>query len=163
MFFKQKLILYFDENFPLEIIEIFKHYKTLRKKYKTITVFDRNNQGKDDNYQLNYCKKQKYILTTVDKDYWNDAKFPISKIPGIIIVGVINTEYRKIIRPLIHLLDFLQNFPRPKDFCGNSKFKVSTNTCIMRGRHTKTQEIIEYTFKPDDTDYKIGKIFGYYI
>jgi len=93
MFFKQKIILYFDENFPMEIIKIFKENKQLRKKYKTISVFDKNNQRKDDNFQLNYCKRHKYILVTIDKDFWDDILYPISKIPGIIIIDAKNTEY----------------------------------------------------------------------
>lgn len=58
------------------------------------------------------------------------------------------------------LADFLSNMPFPKYFMRDCKFQVSSEGCIMRGRHAKTKNVQTITVKPGHTIYEIAKAFG---
>jgi hypothetical protein len=63
----------------------------------------------------------------------NDRKFPIKKMPGIIIILAGKNEISRIMKCLNIIVSFLAFFPLPKSFIGDSKFQVSLEGCVMRG------------------------------
>lgn len=160
--FKQKLALYFDENFPEELIDSLKKDGWWTKNYKITTALEEGNLGKDDSSHFAYCKKCNYILVTLDEGFWNDRKFPYSKIPGIIIVTSKKHESRKIKQALETLLSFLVRFPLPRYFIGDSKFKISSQISIMKGRDAHTRQVKTYTITAGDTMWNVGKKFGWF-
>lgn len=161
-YFKQKLALYFDENFPLEIVNDFKKDTFWQKKCRITSAFDKKARGKNDIFHFSYCKKYNFILVTLDEGFWNDTKYPFSKIPGVIIVTAKRNEISKIKHSLETLLSFLTYFPLPKYFVGDSKFKVSSETCVMKGKDAQTGEIKIYTITPGDSVRGVGKKFGWF-
>ena len=75
---KGKLSLYFDEDFPQELIDHFKRIRAWKKKVRILSVSDKKNYGKDDKYQFNHCKKNGLTLVTLDKGFMDDKKYPIN-------------------------------------------------------------------------------------
>ena len=84
---------------------------------------------------------------SLNKHFLNDRKFPIQKIAGIIVVIAGRN---------------LSLIPRPKAFIGDSKFQVSLEGFVMRGRDSKTREIKTPTIVPGDTSDKIARHFHYF-
>jgi predicted nuclease of predicted toxin-antitoxin system len=161
-YLKQKLKLYFDENFPREIIESLKQVKAWKRKCKIHSVYDFGNQNKDDRFQYAFCKSKGYVLVTLDEDFWNDTLYPLDATPGLIQVIAGRNDPIKIQICLEMLLTFLSMFPFPKSFVGNSKFRVSAERCVIKGRDAKTGEIKIHIIVPGDTLNEVAKFFGYF-
>ncbi len=157
----QKLFFYFDENFPKEIIDALKSNRSFSKKFGIKSATEINN-GKDDLFHFQYCKKQGFMIVTLDKEFMNDRKYPFDNIPGIVVLSFSKNSFGKIKEALSRVAYFLSFFPFPRIFAGDSKFQVSQNKCIMHGRDAKTREIKTYVINPGDTVDKIGKKFGYF-
>ncbi len=156
IYYKQKLRLYFDENFPNNTINVLKRNNSFKKLAKIYSVFDFNNENKDDKYQLNFCKNKGFILVTLDKDFMDDLKYPISKIPGILrIIAGKKSDTKKIIFCLKSFVHFISAFPIPRNFVGDAKFQVSSEGCVLRGRHMRTREIITVIIQRGDTVSKV--------
>ena len=51
-----------------------------------MSAYDFNNQSKDDDFQYSFCKEKGFVLVTLDYDFMDDKKFPIQKIPGVILI-----------------------------------------------------------------------------
>ena len=86
-YLRQKPTLYFDENFPQQVIDAAKLSGPLRNSFKLLSVFDFNNQGRDDQFQLGFCKSRGFVLVTLDKDFMDDRRYPIQNLPGMIVVS----------------------------------------------------------------------------
>ena len=104
---KQKIKLYFDENFPFNIIKYLKTDNSWKKKCKIFSAYDESNMGKNDEFHFNYCKKKKLVLLTLDGDFMDDDKFPIMKIPGIIRIVANKQDEVAILQNLTTLINFL--------------------------------------------------------
>ena len=161
-YFRQKPILYFDENFPHTVISDLKEHRKITSCFKIFSVYDFRHQNKDDHFQYEFAKKKGYVLVTLDKDFMNDRKFPIHKIPGIIFIIAVGNQASRIAACLVTLTKFLSIVPFPKSFMGDSKFQVSLEGCVMRGRDAKTREIKTITILPGDTLAKIANEFHYF-
>jgi predicted nuclease of predicted toxin-antitoxin system len=161
-YFRQKPVLYFDENFPQTVLGTLKENRQIKNCFKIFSVYDFHHQNKDDDFQYAFAKKKGFVLVTLDKDYMNDRKFPIHKIPGIILIIAGRNQTSRIMRCLITLTNFLSVVPLPKSFMGDSKFQVSLEGCVMRGRDAKTREIKTITITPGDTLAKIANEFHYF-
>src|SRR5215472_406021 len=85
-FFRQKPTLYFDENFPRNVIDALRANRRLTNCFKLYSVYDFHHENKDDDFQYAFAKKKGFVLVSLDKHFLNDRKFPIQKIPGIIVV-----------------------------------------------------------------------------
>jgi hypothetical protein len=57
-YLRQKPTLYFDENFPQRVIDAAKLGGPLRNSFKLFSVFDFNNQGRDDQFQLGFASPE---------------------------------------------------------------------------------------------------------
>jgi predicted nuclease of predicted toxin-antitoxin system len=161
-YLRQKPILCFDENFPQQIIDAAKSGGPLRNSFKLLSVFDFNNQGRDDQFQLGFCKAKDFVLVTLDKDFMDDRRFPIQNLPGIIVVAAAKNQPAEILACLTTLARFISFFPRPKGFMGDCKFQVSSGGCIIRGRNARTRVIKTVVVKPGDRVNQIAREFGFY-
>ncbi len=85
-YLKQKIYLYFDENFPAGIIGELKEDNYWKRRCRIYSVYDFGNQNKDDLFQFEFCKRKGYTLVTLDTDFMNDTKYPFGRIPGIITI-----------------------------------------------------------------------------
>lgn len=160
-FVKQKISLYFDENFPKEIIKEIRQSKSWKKDCRIYSAFELGNSKKDDKYHFQYCKKNKFTLVTLDDDFMNDKKYPFGKMSGIIRVVSKKNDLNTIRYCLTVIIDFLSGVPYPTTIIGDSKFQISSEGCIMRGRHPYTGEIKTVPLKYGDTIAKIAREFGY--
>jgi predicted nuclease of predicted toxin-antitoxin system len=161
-YLRQKPILYFDQNFPRPIIQALRADKRFRKIYKICSVYDLGNEHKDDKFQYDFCKRKGFVLVTLDHDFMDDKKYPIQRIPGIILIVLGRKQLSKIKICLGILTDFLSRVPLPKAFMGDGKFQMSLEGCVLRARDAETREIKTMTIQPGDTIYKVGKKFNYF-
>jgi len=160
-FLKQKLALYFDENFPEEVVNTLRNVRQWKKKCKIHSVYENGNNRKDDNFIFGFCSKRGYTLVTLDQGFMNDSRYPFSRIPGIIVVVAKKNQVSKIQNCLEIILSFLSYFPKPKGFVGDTKFQVSENGCLVRGRDARTREIKERWILSGDNMYEIATFFNY--
>jgi predicted nuclease of predicted toxin-antitoxin system len=160
-YLKQKFRLYFDENFPQDIIQVLKSDKKWQKKCKICSAYDKGFVNKDDKFHFEYCRKNALVLVTLDKDFMDDKKYPFSKIPGIVRVVAKRNDSATILANLGSLLIFLSFFPLPRRFMGDTKCEVRSNGCVIRGRDSITREIKSIIVRVGDTAHKVRKTFGY--
>jgi predicted nuclease of predicted toxin-antitoxin system len=142
-FLKQKLTLYFDENFPSAVTSHFRSRSYWRKKVKILSAAEEGKLGQDDGSQFGFCSRNGYILVTRDSDFCDDKQYPFGfgQNPGIVIVRATRSEVHQIISSLSAFLDFVLQLPFPRSFVAEAKFILSGEGCIMRGRDGQTREI----------------------
>jgi predicted nuclease of predicted toxin-antitoxin system len=161
-FLKQKLPLYFDANFPRQLIDDIKQDRAWRKRCSIHSAAQEGNQRRDDKFQLEFCKAKGYVLVTLDDDFMNDRKYPFSRIPGIIRIVAAKNDADSIEDRLATLLGFISSFPAPRMFVGDTKFQVSPQGCVIRGRGAVTGRIKEVRIKRGDTNIKVMEAFTYF-
>jgi predicted nuclease of predicted toxin-antitoxin system len=161
-FLKQKLPLYFDANFPRELIQEIKADRAWRKRCSIHSAAEEGNQHRDDKFQLEFCKTKGYVLVTLDADFMNDRKYPFSHIPGVIRVVAAKNDMDSIERRLATLLDFIASFPAPRMFVGDTKFQVSPEGCVIRGRDAVTGRIKEVRIKSGHSNIEVMEAFTYF-
>lgn len=142
-FLKQKPVLYFDENFPDLVLRHLRKGSRWKKKIKVLSAIDQGNKGKADEFHSAYCTRNGYTLVTFDTDFNDDTAFPFANgtMPGIVIVKEARGDTQTIVRLLTNLLEFVLTTPFPKSFLTESKFTVSGEGCVMRGKDTRTKQI----------------------
>lgn len=160
-YLKQKFRLYFDENFPQDIVSVLKTDNNWQKKCKIYSAYDQGFVNKDDKFHFEYCRKKDLVLVTLDRNFMDDNKYPFSKIPGIVRVVAKRNDSATILANLRNLLVFLSFFPLPRLFMGDTKFEVRSNGCVIRGRDYITREIKSVTVRIGDPAYRVRKNFGY--
>lgn len=140
-YLNQKIDLYFDENFPREVIADLKRDKGWKRKCRFYSVYDFGNENKDDSFQFGFCKGKGFTLVTLDDDFFNDTLYPFNGFPGIIKIVTSGNDLDSIRYCLDVMLLFLIRFPRPKRFLIDTKLKISQEGAMIRGRDAKTGEI----------------------
>jgi hypothetical protein len=161
-FLKQKLPLYFDANFPRKLIQDIRQDRAWKKRCSIHSASEEGNQHRDDGFQLEFCKAKGYVLVTLDADFMNDSKYPFSGIAGIIRVVAAKNDIHSIEERLGTLLDFISSFPVPKIFVGDTKFQVSPEGCVIRGRDSVSGQIKEVRIKRRDSNIDVMKAFSYF-
>ena len=160
-YLKQKFRLYFDENFPQDVVEVLKADSNWKRKCKIYSAYDQGFENKDDKFHFEYCRKNDLVLVTLDKDFMDDRKYPFSKIPGIVRVVSKRNDSATILANLSSLLTFLSFFPLPRYFMSDTKFEVRSSGCVIRGRDSMTREIKSVTVRVGDPSSKVRETFGY--
>ena len=140
-YLSQKIDLYFDENFPREVIDELKRNKGWKSKCRFYSVYDLGNENKDDAFQFGYSKKKGFTLVTLDDDFFNDTVYPFNGFPGIIKIVTTGNDLDSIRYCLDVVLSFLIRFPFPKYFLIDMKLRVSQEGGMIRGRDAQTGEI----------------------
>jgi hypothetical protein len=141
-YLKQKPILYFDENVPAPFVSHFRKGTWWKKKIKVLGAVDLGNQGRSDDFHFQYCSRLGYTLVSFDTDFNDDTAYPFSNghMHGVIMLkGAKNNSDRK--SDFSALLSFVLDTPFPKSFLLESKFIISNEGCVMRGRDVKTKQI----------------------
>ena len=142
-YLKEKPALYFDENFPAQILEHFRRGSRWKKKIKVLSAVDLGNKGQSDEFQFEYCRRQGYTLVTFDEDFNDDKAYPFSNgnMHGIVIVKETKSNVQRAEQILSNLLEFVLTTPFPKGLLRESKFVASGEGCVMRGRDAETKEV----------------------
>ncbi len=141
VYLSQKIDLYFDENFPREVIDDLKRDKGWKSKCRFYSVYDFGNENKDDDFQFGFCKKKGFTLVTLDDDFLNDTVYPFNGFPGIIRIVTKGNDLDSMRYCLDIMLSFLLRFPRPKRFLIDTKLRISQEGGMIRGKDAKTGEI----------------------
>jgi hypothetical protein len=159
---KQKVPLYFDANFPRQIINDIRANRAWKRRCSIHTAVDLGHQHKDDKFHVGFCKAKKDVLVTLDNHFMNDAKYPFSKMPGIIRIAAAKNDGQSIQQCLATLLDFISSFPAPRMFVGDTKFQVGPQRCLIRGRDSVTGEIKSVIVKHGDSNTMVMEKFSYF-
>jgi len=133
--------LYFDENFPVPVLDHFRKGSRWKKKVKALSAIDLSNEGKSDEFHFAYCTRNGYTLVTFDEDFNDDAAYPFANgsMPGVVMVKETKGNVQKTADVLSGLLDFVLTTLLPKAFLSESKFTIEG--CVMRGRDVRTKEV----------------------
>lgn len=161
-YFRQKPVLYFDENFPARVVEELKRDNRFRKLFRILSVFDLENENRDDEFQYSFCKRKDFVLVSPDQDFMSDRKYPIQKMPGTVVISCDGNQIARIRACLMVITNCLSYVPLPKVFMGDSKFQVSPEGCVMRGRDSRTREIKSITIRPGDSMRRVADHFHYF-
>jgi len=121
-FLKQKVLLYFDENFPGAVISQFASASRWKKKFKVTGASECSTLGQPDSSHYTFCQKHKYTLVALDRDFDNDQQYPFTfgMMPGIIMIRASSSEVDQIIDILTRVLTFLIWMPLPRAFLRQS-------------------------------------------
>lgn len=160
-YLRQKLRLYADENFPLEVVEAVRSDPLWRDKVVVRTSAELGTRNRDDGFHLSYCRRHGLVLLTLDADFMDDRRFPFGEeSPGII--RIVPASLGDIRTALEMVLSFLTEVPRPQNFAGDSKFQVSNEMVVMRGRDSETRRVKTIRVIPEKTTYaEVMEHFSY--
>src|ERR1039457_4170988 len=161
-FLKQKPVLYFDENFPVPVLDHFRKGSRWKKKVKVLSAIDLSNEGKSDEFHFAYSTRNGYTLVTFDEDFNDDAAYPFANgsMPGVVMVKETKGNVQKTADVLSGLLDFVLTTPFPKAFLSESKFTISREGCVMRGRDVRTKEVKSLHIISGRT--RVGEVRAYF-
>ncbi|MGJ5121005.1 DUF5615 family PIN-like protein [Bradyrhizobium oligotrophicum] len=161
-YLKQKPLLYFDENIPASIIDNFRKRSWWKKKVKVLSAVELGNQGRSDDFHFQYCSRLGYTLVSFDTDFNDDAAYPFSngRMYGVIMLKGSKKNSNRSKSDLASLLDFVLATPFPKSFLQESKFVISGEGCVMRGRDVKTKEIKSMQIESRKT--RLGEVWKYF-
>jgi hypothetical protein len=79
---------------------------------------------------------------------------------GVVMVKDGKGDPQKAERRLASFLDFIQTTPYPKSFLAESKFAVSGEGCVMRGRDVMTKEVKSFHIVAGQT--KVGQVWEHF-
>ena len=79
----KRLKLFIDANIPQLVIDELKGAGI-----PIITALEEHIEAREDKSILGWVKKSKRVLLTLDRDFWDDQKFPMQDVPGVIFVDV---------------------------------------------------------------------------
>lgn len=142
-YFKQKPILYCDENVPRAVVDHFKR-SFWKKKVKIISAGDVDNYSRSDRFHYIFCRQNKYTLVTLDRDFNYDRLYPFTTghMYGIIIISVSKSDPVRVTDVLARILAFVTGLPFPKAFLMETKFVAGRDGVIIRGRHSVTHRVV---------------------
>jgi predicted nuclease of predicted toxin-antitoxin system len=142
-FLKQKLHLYFDENFPEELTSYFVNYTKFKKKLTATSARICGNLGRTDEFHYRFCQSRGYILVTLDTDFKSDHAYPLEfnrkPIHGIIII--LATNVLPTARIFSRLIFFILYSPRPCDILFGAKFIAGQDSLLIRKKDVMSKEI----------------------
>jgi len=79
----KKLKLCTDANIPLEVVE-----EIRQAGIPVRTAYEDKIATHSDKAILAWAKRSKRILLTLDRHFWDDKRFPLQNVPGIIFIDV---------------------------------------------------------------------------
>jgi len=127
---KRKVRVFLDRNLPQE----FKNALIDYQKFKAFEEVKCSSRPDEDIFS--YCYNAGYLIITLDNDFWNDRRFPLSRCPGVIIIASTknartNDYLDSLARFLTHcdLVGGIQRFP---DFAKRMKFRVSQSGFVNK-------------------------------
>jgi hypothetical protein len=161
-FLKQKPILYFDENVPAAVLDHFRIGSRWKKKVKVLSAVELGNKGKSDEFHYTYCGRNGYTLVTSDEDFNDDTAYPFGNgtMRGVVMIKESKGNATNMQRVLANFLHFIETTPYPKLFMTESKFSVSGEGCVMRGRDVKSKEVKTFQIVAGQT--RIGDVWRFF-
>ena len=130
-----------DANIPLEIVNEIKS-----SKISIISVHEMGVGNLEDEEILKLAKRKNKILLTMDKDFWNEQKFPINKFGGLIFLDINPSNINKALNAFYYIWFTLLKY-----------FHVS-NIRYIKARVTESNyflSIIAYTGERTCYEFKI--------
>lgn len=95
-----------DENLPIEVAELF-----IQAGYNTLTIWDQELVGSDDQTIANICQREKRCLITLDKDFADIRTYPPENFAGLVILRPMHQDKPTIIKIVKKLLTLLPHYP----------------------------------------------------
>ena len=123
--YPKKIKLLADQNIPMHMIQ------DLAKSFSIKSVFDLSLDGHPDENIREASKKQKRILLTTDKDFWDEKKHPIKKCSGVICTEAGPGEIDKIYMSLAKFYMYLVK-KYPNHWWHYTKAFIKTNGFVLR-------------------------------
>lgn len=77
----KKLKLFADAQFPKPVIEELRSAKVSVR-----SSVEKGLKSRSDSDILQHANKAGYVLLTLDRDFWDDKKYPLQKVRGIIFI-----------------------------------------------------------------------------
>jgi len=136
---KRKVKIFLDRNLPQELKNEIISYP----KFKAFEEVQSTRRSDEDIYS--YCYRNNFLILTLDKDFWNDKRFPLVKSPGLILIASspilsVNDCIRSLALFLTYF-DLIGGIRRFPDFAKRMKFKVSLKGFVLK--------FIDYKGKPE--------------
>lgn len=147
-FVPKKLKLCADANIPRPIIE---EIRQAGIPIRTATE-DKAATHSDESI-LAWVRRCKRVLLTLDRDFWDDKKFPLQSVPGIIFIDVAPNDFAAILRSFGLIFGTFAN-SYPLDWWEQMKARVLPEGYVLKMRNWDGRTV-EYAIK-----LKSGRIFA---
>jgi len=136
---KRKVKIFLDRNLPQELKNEIISYP----KFKAFEEVQTGRRPDEDIYS--YCYRTNLLILTLDKDFWDDKRFPLAKSPGVILIASSpNLSVSDCIESLAVFLvyfDLIGGIRRFPDFAKRMKFKISLKGFVLK--------FVAYNGKPE--------------
>ncbi len=109
------------------------------------TAFEERLNKRSDEEILAWTKREGRVLVTLDRDFWDDRKFPLRKSPGIIFVDVSSEKVGDALSAFgLVYGTFAASYSL--DWWGEIKVRAAKEGYVLRMR-TWEGRVVEYAFK----------------
>jgi len=95
-----------DENLPIEVAVLFR-----QAGYNTLTIWDQELVGSNDDEIATICQRERRCLITLDKDFADIRTYPPEDFAGIMILRLKQQDKPKILEIVKKLLTLLPAHP----------------------------------------------------
>lgn len=136
----KKLKLCADASVPVSIVEALR-----AAKIPVITAIESNIATHEDNSILAWSKRNKRVLLTMDRDFWDDKKFPLQNIPGVIFIDVPPSDVDDGLEAFALIYRTLA-ISFPLDWWPNQKARVTPSKYFLKMR-THEGHLLQYEIK----------------
>ncbi|HLG30998.1 MAG TPA: DUF5615 family PIN-like protein [Candidatus Brocadiales bacterium] len=137
----KKLKLCADASVPRSFVEALKDLY----KIPVITAIESNIVTHEDNSILAWSKRNKRVLLTMDRDFWDDKKFPLQNIPGVIFIDVPPSDVDDGLEAFALIYRTLA-ISFPLDRWPNKKARVTPSKYLLKMR-TQEGHLLQYEIK----------------
>lgn len=135
----KKLRLLSDSQVPKPVIE------EIRQAKISIEELENKMKERSDEDILEFANKKGYVLLTLDKDFWDDRKFPLHKVKGIIYVSVNPNNHFRILRAFGLVYGcFAKEYPF--DWWHEMKIKTTDSEFVIKMRNYEGR-VLKYKMK----------------
>ncbi|MDQ7056393.1 MAG: DUF5615 family PIN-like protein [Persephonella sp.] len=110
-----------DENIPKMLAD-----KIVKKYPESIYVLNSNLQGRSDIEIFKFCKKNRYVLLTMDSDFADIFEYPVKNTEGRILLRFKNLKIEEITKKTLKSLEMVENKPIKESIViiSNNKIRI---------------------------------------
>jgi predicted nuclease of predicted toxin-antitoxin system len=136
----KKLKLCADANIPQFVVD-----ELRGAGIPVITAQDDNIETREDKSILAWAKKSQRVLLTLDRDFWDDHKFPMHDVPGVIFVDAPSNNTDSILQAFGLIYGtFASSYSL--DWWQNMKARATTSRYFLKTRNWEGR-IAKYEIK----------------
>lgn len=122
----KKLKIYADANIPAAVID---ELRTAGVPIASAVEIGRSTHPDENIYQQ--AKRRCKVLLTMDRDFWDDRKYPLQKGPGIIFVGIPPDQLGKAIDGLARFYALFAKY-YPLDWWESTKARITEYGFVIK-------------------------------